>query len=181
MNQFEKCVKIYFEFLNQFGYIIAQENAPNIIRFEGVHNQIYISFSETEYELACQFVDFENRDFSLQDGLNYESIKAFKGLYQISSKDKIEDGISYLATAVKTLFERIDISDYLNFQKIYQFRLDAHKELLQDYYLETDLKKAEYYWEKKEYAKVAELLQRHISHLTRAQRKKLEYANNHKS
>ena len=178
MNQLKECVKRHFIFLNQYGYSISKANTADIISFMGKNNQIDVVFSAIGYELTCQFVDSDNHIFLLQDGLQYESIEEFKGLYQMASKDEIEKGVIYLAEAVKLLFQRIDVSDSLNFQKIYQFRVEMRKKLLEKYYLETDLKKAEEYWKNKEYDKAKELYEKNIEKLSKLQLKKLEYIRN---
>lgn len=178
MSQFREHVKVYFSFLSQFGYFFSEESDSNAISFVGKNNVIYITFSTISYEVTCEFVDGDNKAFSLQDGLKYEYINKYSGMYQVSNRNELEKGIGYLAEAVKILFEKIDISDPLNFQKIYQFRVDTHKELLQQYYLETDLKKAENYWKKKEYEKAKELFEKNIDHLSNSQLKKLEIIRN---
>ena len=80
-----------------------------------------------------------------------------------------------MAEAAKILFNKINISDAANFQRIYQYRLDMHKELLEDYYFKIDIKKAEECWKNGEYAKAQELFEKHINSLSKAQIKKLEY------
>lgn len=175
MSQFSKFVQIHFDFLYQYGYICLEEGFVDVVSFLGKNNQINIMFSAVEYELTCQFVDGNMKTFSLQDALRYATIKEFQGFYQIPSKREIEKGICYIAEAVKILFEKMDISDTSNFQKVYQFSIDLHKKLLDNYYLEKDIKKAEDYWENKEYAKAKELFEKHISYLSKMQLKKLEY------
>lgn len=174
MSKFRESVKIYFDFLKQFGYVMTDDNNIDVISFRGKDNRIDITFSSVSYELTCDFVD-ENKSFSLQDGLTFIAIEDYKGFYQMANKEEIEKGICYLAKTVKKLFERIDISDPLNFLKIYQYRIDTHKELLHKYYLENDLKKAEDYWKRKEYAKAKELFEKNIDYLSNSQIKKLEY------
>ena len=95
MNQLKECVKTHFYFLNEFGYTISEESSTDIISFIGKNNQIDVIFSTVGYELTCQFASGDNQIFSLQDGLEYESIEGFKGLYQIANKDDIEKGIIY--------------------------------------------------------------------------------------
>lgn len=175
MNQFNEFVREYFSFLQQYGYICSEENSDNIVSFVGKNNQINIIFFPVGYELTCQFVDNNKNTFMLQDGLAYLNIKEFKGLYQISSKIEIEKGIAYLADTVQILFDKINISDTTSFERIYQYRLNMHKELLEDYYLKTDIKKAEECWKNGEYAKAQELFEKHINSLSKAQIKKLEY------
>lgn len=175
MSQFDKLVRDYFIFLQKYGYICSEKNSANIVSFIGKNNRIDIIFSTIGYELVCQFADNDENIFTLQDGLEYVKVKEFKGLYQIESKREIEKGISYLADAVKTLFGKINMSDATNFQKIYQYRLDMHKELLEDYYLKIDIKRAEECWRNGEYAKAQKLFEKHISNLSKAQVKKLEY------
>ena len=175
MSRFRKYAKTYFTFLNQFGYTISKECDADIVSFMGKNNRVDILFSTFSYELSCQFTNLDNKTFSLQDGLEYESVEEIKGFYQIASEEGIEKGLHYLSEAVKILFERIDISDLVNFQKIYKFSIDKHKNLLEKYYLETDLKKAEVYWQKKEYIKAKELFEKNIDYLSASQRKKLEY------
>lgn len=178
MNQLKECVIRHFIFLNQFGYNISEATTSDKISFIGKNNQIDVIFSTIGYELTCQFVDSDNHIFSLQDGLQYESIVEFKGLYQMASKDEIEKGVIYLAEAVELLLQRIDISDSSNFQKIYQYRVETRKKLLDEYYIETDLKKAEEYWKSKEYDKAKELFEKNIEKLSRSQLMKLEYIRN---
>lgn len=175
MSLFNEFVRDHFSFLQQYGYICSEENSVNIVSFVGKNNQIDIIFSAIGYELTCQFVDNGKNTFTLQDGLGYVNIKEYKGLYQIASKKRIEKGIAYLADAVKILFDKINISDATNFQKIYQYRLDMHKELLKDYYVKNEIKKAEECWKNGEYAKAQELFGKHLSSLSKAQIKKLEY------
>lgn len=175
MKQFIEFVKEHFMVLQRYGYSRVNENAENSVSLVGENNQIDIIFSKVGYELTCQFVDAANNAFSLQDGLGYAEIKEFKGLYQIPNKAEIEKGVIYLADAVKSLFDKIDISDTTNFQRIYQYRLDMNKKLLKDYYFRIDMKKAEEYWKKGEYSKAQELYEKHLSSLSKAQKKRLEY------
>lgn len=179
MNRLKECVKNHFYFLNEFGYTISGESSTDIISFIGKNNQIDVIFSAVGYELTCQFASGDNQIFSLQDGLEYESIEGFKGLYQIANKDDIEKGIIYLAEAVKLLFERIDVSDPLNFQKIYQFGVETRKKLLEEYNLKIDLNMAEDYWKSKEYDKAKELFEKNIEKLSESQLKKLELIRKH--
>jgi len=158
-----------------YGYICSQEDDENNVRLVGKNNRIDINYSVVEYELTCQFTDDAKNVFTLQDALVYADIKEFKGLYQIPQKEEMEKGIIYLADAVRALFNRIDISDMLNFQKIVQNRLNRHKELLEDYYCKIDIKRAEENFKNKEYSKARELYEKHISRLSEAQTKKLEY------
>ncbi|MCM1231902.1 MAG: hypothetical protein NC124_18215 [Clostridium sp.] len=175
MNQFNEFVKKHFGFLQQYGYICSEDKSEDITSFAGKNNQIDVIFSAVKCELTCRFVDNSKRMFTLQDGLGYGNIKDFKGLYQVSSIKEIEKGVAYLADAVKTVFNKINISDAADFQRIYQYRLDIHKELLEDYYLKTDIKKAEECWKNGEYDKARELFEKHINYLSKAQIKKLEY------
>lgn len=175
MSQFNEFVREYFSFLQQYGYICSEENSENIVSLVGKNNRIDIIFSAVGYELTCQFSDSGKNTFTLQDGLGYVNIKELKGLYQIASIKEIEKGIAYLADTVKILFDKINISDTTNFQKIYQYRLDMHMELLEDYYLKTDIKKAEECWKSGEYDKAQELFEKHINSLSKTQVKKLEY------
>ena len=175
MSQFNEFVRKHFSFLQQYGYICSEENSANIVSFVGKNNQIDIFFSAVGYELTCQFVENGKNTFTLQDGLGYVNIKEFKGLYQIANTKEIEKGIIYLAEAAKILFNKINISDAANFQRIYQYRLDMHKELLEDYYFKIDIKKAEECWKNGEYSKAQELFEKHINSLSKAQIKKLEY------
>lgn len=175
MSQFNEFVREHFSFLQRYGYICSEEDTENIVSLVGKNNQIDIIFSAVGYELTCQFIDNGKNTFTLQDGLGYVNIKGFKGLYQIASTKEIEKGIIYLADAVKILFDKINISDTSNFQKIYQYRMDMHKELLEDYYFKTDIKKAEECWKNGEYTKAQKLFEKHINSLSKAQIKKLEY------
>lgn len=175
MSQFNEFVREHFSFLQQYGYICSEKNSEDIVSLVGKDNRIDIIFSTVEYELTCQFVDGSNNSFALQDGLGYVNIKGLKGSYQIASIKDIEEGIAYLADTVKILFDKINISDIMNFQRIYQYRLEMHKERLEDYYFKTDIKRAEECWQNGEYAKAQELFEKHINSLSKAQIKKLEY------
>ncbi len=176
MSQLYEFTQNYFAFLQRYGYIIcSQTDDENHVSLIGKNNRIDIYFSAVGYELECQFTDDAKNTFTLQDALGYVNIKEVKGLYQISGKEKIEKGIIYLADAVKRLFDKMDISDTLNFQKIAQYTLDMHKELLEDYYCKNDIKKAEEFWKNGEYSKAQELYEKHISSLSKVQIKKLEY------
>lgn len=175
MRRFSKLVEKHFSFLGCYGYICVQDNSEESVCFAGENNQIDIIFSAIGYELTCQFVDSAKNSFSLQDGLGYVEIKEFKGLYQIPSKEEIEKGIIYLADAVKSLFDKIDISDTMNFQRIYHYRLDVQKKMLEEYYFTIDIKKAEEFWKKGDYSKTQQLYERHLGSLSKVQRKRLEY------
>lgn len=177
MSRVREFAEIYFNFLKQFGYKISDESADNVISFIGKNNRIDVLFSTSSYELTCQFVDAD-QSFSLQDGLMFGAIEGVRGLYQIANRGELEKGIAYLAEAVRILFEKIDVSNPMNFQKIYKFRVETHKDLLEKYYIETDLKKAEDYWRRKEYAKAKELFEKNSAHLSNVQHKKLEYITN---
>lgn len=175
MSQFYEFTKNHFSFLQRYGYICSQVDNENSVSLIGKNNRIDINFSVVGYELTCQFIDDAKNTFTLQDALGYVDIKEFKGVYQISRKEEIEKGIIYLADAVKRLFDKVDISDTVNFKKIAQYRLDVHKELLKDYYCKNDIKRAEECWKNGEYSKAQELYEKHISSLSKAQIKKLEY------
>lgn len=175
MNQLYEFTKNHFAFLQKYGYSCSQADDKNCVNLVGKNNRIDINFSVVGYELTCQFSVDARNNFTLQDALGYMDIKEFKGLYQIPRKEELEKGIIYLADAVKMLFNKIDISDTGNFQKIVQYRLDMHKELLEDYYYKIDIKRAEAYWRNREYSKAQELYEKHISRLSEAQTKKLEY------
>lgn len=175
MNQINKYAEIHFAFLYKFGYRLVKEKDDNAISFVGEKNQIEIIFSTVSYEITSQFIDNDNNVFSLQDGLEYISIREFKGFYQIPSKSEMEKGIIYVAEAVKVLFQKIDISNPYNFQKIYQFSINTHKDLLKKYYVDIELKKAEGHWERKEYVEAKELFEKNIDYLSEVQLKKLEY------
>lgn len=174
MCQYNELVRNHFAFLQKYGYTYSQENSENSVCFSGKNNRIAIIFSITEYELTCQFEDDAKNTFTLQDALEYMEMKEFKGLYQISGKEEIEKGILYLAAAVKTLFDQIDLSNTVNFQKIVHYRMDTHKQLLENYYGSIDIKRAEEYWKNREYAEAQRLYEKHINSLSKAQMKKLE-------
>ncbi len=175
MSQLFEFTKNHFSFLQKYGYICSQADDENSVSIVGKNNRIDINFSVVGYELTCQFTDDVKNTFTLQDALGYVDIKEFKGLYQIPRKEELEKGIIYLADAVKMLFNKIDISDTGNFPKIAQYRLDMHKELLEDYYYKIDIKRAEEHWKRGEYSKAQELYEKHIIRLSEAQIKKLEY------
>ncbi len=175
MSQLYEFTEKHFAFLQRYGYMCLQADDKNCVNLVGKNNRIDINFSVVGYELTGQFTDDARNTFTLQDALGYVNIKEFKGLYQIPRKEELEKGIIYLADAVKMLFSKIDISDTGNFQKIVQYRFDMHKELLEDYYYKIDIKRAEEYWRNREYSKAQELYEKHISRLSEAQTKKLEY------
>jgi len=175
MSQFNNYVKIYFSFLQQYGYIYVRDDSEYSVSIEGKNNRIEVFFSILGYELTCQFVDNVKNNFTLQDALEYINMKECKGIYQISNKEEIEKGIIYLADVVKNLFDIIDISNSVNFQKIFQYRFDMHKELLKNYYFKVDMKMAEEYMKKGEFFKAQKLYEQHINCLTKVQMKKLEY------
>ena len=177
MDLFKQYVIIHFEFLYQLGYRVLEEPFDTIVSFQGESNRIDVEFSETGYEITCQFID--NKNFSLQDAILYMSIGEYKGLYQVSSRTEIEKGVIYLSKVIKKFFDKIDISNHLNFNKIFLFKVDRHEKALKDYYLKTDIKKAEDFWERKEYAKAQELFDKYKEFLTKSQFKKLEYIKNH--
>lgn len=179
MNRLEECVSIHFDFLNQFGYIISGGSDADIVSFKGKNNRIDVIFSLIEYELSLEFIGDNNQVFSLQDGLRYESIEGIKGMYQIANLDGIEKGVIYLAEAVKRLFERIDVSNPFNFQRIYQYSVKTRRKLLEEYYLQVDLKKAEDCWKNREYDKARELYEKNSHKLSKSQLTKLEYIRKH--
>ena len=175
MSELYELTKNYFVFLQRYGYLCSYRDDEKSVSLVGKNNRIDIDFSIVGYELTCQFIDDDKDTFSLQDALDYMDIKDVKGIYQLSRKEEIEKGIIYLANVIKRLFDRIDVSDKLNFRKIAQYRLDIHKELLESYYFKMDIKKAEEWWRKGEYSKAQELYEKHINSLSKAQIKKLEY------
>lgn len=175
MCQYYELVRNHFTFLQRYEYTCSQESDENSVSFVGENNRIDIIFSTVGYELTCQFVDDAQNTFTLQDALDYTEIKEFKGLYQIPRKEKIETGVIYLANVTKNLFSKIDISNAENFQKIAQYRINMHKQLLEDYYCKIDIQRAEKYWENGEYSKSQELYEKHINSLSKVQIKKLEY------
>lgn len=179
MDSFKQYVRIHFEFLYQFGYRILEESSDNIVSFQGESNRLDVEFSEIGYEITCHFIDNENKIFSLQDAILYMPIGKYKGLYQVSSRVEIEKGVICLSKVIKILFDKIDISNHLNFDKIFLFKVETHEKALKDYYLKTDIRMAEEFWERKEYTKAQELFDKHKDFLTKSQFKKLEYIKNH--
>lgn len=123
MDSFKQYVRNYFEFLYQFNYRILEESSDNIVSFQGESNRLDVEFSEIGYEITCQFIDEENKNFSLQDAILYMSIGEYKGLYQVSNRTEIKKGVIYLSKVIKILFDKIDVSNHLNFDKIFCLRL----------------------------------------------------------
>lgn len=126
MGLLKNIVEIHFKFLYQFGYKILEKTPNNVMSFQGKNNRLDVEFSETDYEITCQFIDNENQTFSLQDALSYVFIFEYKGMYQVSSKTEIENGVIYLSKAIKLLFEKINRhSPYLSITlpKYYQYYL----------------------------------------------------------
>ena len=158
MDLFKQYVRIHFEFLHQLGYRILEEPFDTIVSFQEESNQIDVEFSETRYEITCQFIDNENKNFSLQDAILYMSIGDYKGLYQVSSRGEIEKGVIYLSKVMKNLFDKIDISNHLNFNKIFLFKVDRHEKALKDYYLKTDIKKLRIFGNEKNMQKLRNYL-----------------------
>lgn len=179
MSQFRKSVESHFEFLNRFGYKVCNDNSSEIVNYIGRCNRIEVVYSAFHYELTCEFIDETGNKFGLQDALDYACVSEHKGLYQIANKNEIGIGISYLAEVVKQLFEKIDISNSLDFQKIFSYSVEIQKTQLQNYYLQNDLKRAEDYWRKKDYTNARKLLEKNIDFLSSAQKKKLEYIKEH--
>ncbi len=179
MSQFRKSVEAHFEFLNRYGYKSYNDNSLEIVSYIGRGNRIEVVYSAIHYELTCEFIDETGNRFGLQDALDYACVSEHKGLYQIANKNEIEIGVSYLAEIVKQLFEKIDISNSLYFQKIYLYSVEIQKAQLQNYYLQNELKRAEDYWRKKDYTNVRMLLEKNIDFLSSAQQKKLEYIKEH--
>ena len=180
MGQFYKYAQNHFTFLQRYGYVCSHMDDENRVNFVGKNNQIDISFSTIGYELTCQFIDDAKNTFTLQEALDFVEIKGFKGEYQIASKEDMEDGIVYLAGVVKRLFDKIDISDILNFQKIVQYRLGVQKKLLEDYYFKIDMEEAEECWKKGDFSNAQKLYEKHISRLSKTQIKKLDYIIKHR-
>jgi len=70
---------------------------------------------------------------------------------------------------VENLFEKINISDARNFQKVTQYRINMRKQLLETYHRKNDIKRAEEYWKNKEYFKAQELYEKHVNSLSNVQ------------
>lgn len=179
MSKFKEYIKKHFSFMNELGYKIQEDNNDNSFSFRKKKCKIDVLFNTIGYELTCQFSLDNGNYFLLQDVLMYEKIENFKGVYQVGDKSNLEKGIIYLSKVVKLILYKIDLSDMNNFQKVYQFRIDMRENLLKQYYIENDLKKAEDYWNKKKYKDAQEIFERHFNSLSKSQLKKLEYIKNH--
>ena len=175
---YESLVKEYFSFLSDYGYNIDKEkwdNSISSISYEGCENRIKIWFSKGSYEIGYEFEDFRGNTFSLSDALEYTLLTKYKGVYQIADKECIEKGIIYIANVVQLFLETYNVSNQIYFDQIYQYKIYMADTLLEKYYIENDLKKAEAYWKKKEYDKAKELFEKYLDNLSKTQLKKLEY------
>lgn len=179
MDSYRKNVIGYFMFLKGLGFEVLEKTDDNIVSFQGKHNRLDVEFYPIGYEIECLFVDNNNKSFWLQDGLNYIGLDEYKGMYQVANQQEIIKGVIYLARAVSILFSAVDIREQNNFNKIYLSAIANQDKLQSDYYIETDLKRADSFWDKKEYNKAQELYEKHESSLTKSQQLKLKYIKKH--
>lgn len=71
--------------------------------------------------------------------------------------------------------DKIDVCNETNFEKVYKFIIEKRNVLLDQYYIDLDLKKAEKYWAEKNYSLAKDLYQKHFDKLSKIQIKRLEY------
>ena len=166
-------------FLCNIGYEFSVNNTLNIVCYKGKINRIEIVYAEIQYEISCEFIDTEGKNFSLQDALKYIKEEGFKGLYQLNNKEDIEKAVIYIADVVKYLLSKIDFSEEKNFEDIYRYTKDMYIDHLKKYYVEIELKQAEEFWKKQEYNKAKILLEKNNKYLSQTQNKKLEYIKKH--
>lgn len=174
MSELKELCKNEFTFLEDVGYSFIDANSDSNVGLKNGYCEIQIMFDVVGYELTCQFVSKGDYYFALQDALEYIPIKGLKGMYQIGDKSQMEKGVKYISDAIRRVMECVDINNNEIFNKIHQFRIEKHKELLEKYYLDTDMEKAEQLWNDKQYDKVKILYEKHKQRLTNSQKKKLE-------
>ncbi|MEG0894874.1 MAG: hypothetical protein RR012_06635 [Oscillospiraceae bacterium] len=178
MNQFKEYCKKYFSFLIEQGYKIEDEDDGNLLSYRKGFCKIQILFDSIAYELTCQFIWDDERSFTLQDVLTFSNIKKFNGLYQINDNSQLQKGIIYLTYAIEEVLKSINVANEIEFDKLYNYRLDMRDKLLKQYYIDVDMKKAQQYWDEKRYEDAMILYEKHIDSLTRVQMGKLKYIKN---
>lgn len=179
MDNFEKLVLKYFEFLEKYASDIIIYNKTSTICYMNDGYGIKIVLDLKRYELDCYFVRGEEY-FTLQEGLDtIELNNKKKGQFQLGSLNDLNEGIIYMASLVKEFVTKINCFNEANFIKLYNSVCDERNKKLEQYYTEIDLKKAENYWREKNYVEMKKLLERHQEKLTSSQLKKLDYITKH--
>lgn len=177
MNTLKKYCEQFFLFLNEKGYVIAS-NSEHEVKFRKNSTEIELSFNVISYELSCQFVENGDRMFTLQDILTYGKFNDLKGTYQLGDKTQLIQGVEYLANVIKIVLKKYDISNAEFFNNLYKYRLETRERLLNEYYFETDMKKAEQFWKDKKYNEAKQIYEKHKKDLSKMQNERLKYLNN---
>lgn len=177
MNTLKEFCKQSFSFLSEQGYTLTS-NSDYLVNFTKNSTKIEISFDTISYELTCQFENSENKIFTLQDILSYGEFSDLKGMYQLGNKSQLLQGVKYLAGVIKVAIKKYDVTNAGIFNELYEYRLKTRETLLNQYYLETDMKKAERLWKEKKYNETKQLYEKHKDNLSKTQNKRLEYLNN---
>ena len=163
-----------FDFLKRYGYHLIQEDSEYCITYAG-NNNIVIVYSEYSKEMYCQFEDIKTlKRFSLQDALDYQCINEFKGLYQISKNEDLYKGLLYISNVIEKVYLAVDISNAVFFDKIYDYSVEKRNKSLGDYYIKEELKKADSFFEKKNYSEAQRLYKKNMGYLSQVQSKKLK-------
>lgn len=87
--------------------------------------------------------------FTLQDILSYGEFFDLKGMYQLGNKSQLSQGVKYLASVMQLVIGKYDVANAEMFNSLYEYRLKTREKLLDQYYFETDMKKAEQLWKEK--------------------------------
>lgn len=177
MNILKEFCERYFSFLSEQGYTLIS-NSEHVVNFRKNTTEIEIGFDTISYELSCQFKNSESEMFTLQDILSYGEFSDLKGMYQLGKKDQLLQGVKYLADAIQVVIDKYDVANTEIFNELYEYRLKTRKILLNQYYLETDMKKAEQLWKEKKYNETRQLYEKHKDNLSKTQNRRLEYLNN---
>ena len=175
MNEFERYGTQSFHHLLDQGFQIKRSSDSEITYFRNLF-EISIYFDPISYEIYGVFSFPKERvSISLQDILKYFGFEEMRGIYQIPTLDKMKIGVDYIYNVVDTIISKFITNENTLLKEIFNENEKNRIQMLENYYLNNDLNKADQLWNTKEYQKSKELYEKHIMDLSETQLKKLEY------
>lgn len=165
----------HFEYLLNDEYrLLLRKNSALFFK-----NEIYIiiSLDTFSYEVDCNFslCNKRHKTVRLHDVLKIYDINLDSN-YQISSLDKLAEGIEHISKILKMLIEKHNILNKNTLQLLIDIQRNNNRKLLKQYYVKADLVKADVCWKKKDYITAKVLYEKHKKNLSNIQNWKLEYS-----
>lgn len=176
---FDKIVVDEFEFLHKYNfYEVVKKNE---VVYEKKNILIRILYNAFSYEINIVFyLKNDEIKLDLQEFLDYYQIKEL-GMYQIPCLGKMQLGINYMSGVLKKVMHKLNDIEEEEFKKVFSFSSNKRKKMLDEYYIQVELDKAEKRWKEEKYEEVQTIYEKYFYALTDLQRKRLSYIKKHLS